>query len=72
MENNPNCPQVDDFDYNGITQDDITRLVSSQFIIVWHWGEYIVRSARHSITVAIGFFTLIDAFVFLQEDAKVI
>jgi hypothetical protein len=57
MENNPNCPQLDGFYYNGITQNDIIRLVSSQFIIVWHRGEYIVRSTRNSITVAIGFFS---------------
>ena len=56
----------------GITMDDIMRLVNSQFIIVWHRGNYIVRSARHNITGAIGFCTWVDALVFLLEDAKVI
>ena len=56
----------------GITMNDIMRLVNSQFIIVWHRGNYIVRSTRHSITVAIGFCTWVDALVFLEEDAKVI
>jgi hypothetical protein len=72
VDNNPNCPQLDDHDYKGVPQNDIMRLVSSQFIIVRHRGAYIVRPTRHSITVAVGFFTWIDAFVFLQEDAKVI
>ncbi len=39
MENNPNCPQLDDSDYYKITQNDIMRLVNSQFIIVWHRGN---------------------------------
>ena len=56
----------------GITMDDIMRLVNSQFIIVWHRSDYIVRSTRHRITVAIGFCTWVDALVFLEEDAKVI
>jgi hypothetical protein len=56
----------------GITMNDIMRLVNSQFIIVWHRGNYIVRSTRHSITVAIGFCTWVDALVFLEEDAKII
>ena len=56
----------------GITMDDIMRLVNSQFIIVWHRGNYIVRSTRHNITVAIGFLAWVDALVFLMEDAKVI
>ena len=55
-----------------ITRNDIMRLVKSQFIIVWHRGNYIVRSTRHDITVAIGFCTWIDALVFLEEDARVI
>ena len=32
MDNNPNCPQLDDHDYKGVPQNDIMRLVSSQFI----------------------------------------
>jgi hypothetical protein len=55
-----------------ITREDIMRLVNSQFIIIWHSGEYIVLSTRHNITVAIGFYAWIDALVFLEEDAKVI
>ena len=56
----------------GITMVDIMRLVNSQFIIVWHRSDYIVRSTRHNSTVAIGFCTWVDALVFLEEDAKVI
>jgi len=56
----------------GITMDDIMRLVNSQFSIIWHRGNYIVRSTRHNITVAMGFYTWVDALVFLMEDAKVI
>ena len=55
-----------------ITRNDIMRLVKGQFIIVWHRGNYIVRSTRHRITVAMGFHTWVDALVFLEEDAKVI
>jgi len=56
----------------GITRDDIMRLVNSQFRIIWHRGNYIIRSTRHNITVAIGFFAWVDALVFLEEDARVI
>jgi hypothetical protein len=55
-----------------ITREDIMRLVNSQFRIVWHRGNYIVRSTRHSITVAIGFYAWVDALMFLMEDARVI
>ena len=55
-----------------ITREDIFRLVNSQFIIVWHRGNYIIRDTRHRITVAIGFYTRVDALVFLEKDAKVI
>ena len=50
-----------------ITRNDIMQLVNSQFIIVWHRGNYIVRSTRHSITVAIGFGTWVDALIFLKR-----
>ena len=56
----------------GITRKGTRRLVNSQFIIIWHRGNYIVWSTRHSITVAIGFSTWVDALVFLEEDTKVI
>jgi hypothetical protein len=55
-----------------ITREDIMRLVNSQFRIKWHRRNYIIRDTPHSITVAIGFYTWVDALVFLQEDAKVI
>ena len=48
------------------------RLVNSQFIIIWHRSDYIIRSTKHNMTVAIGFYTWVDALVFLMEDTKVI
>lgn len=56
----------------GITRNAIMRLVNSQFIIVCHRGNYIVRSTRHNITVAIGFCTWVDALAFLIDDAMLI
>ena len=54
------------------TRENIMRLVKSHFIIIWRRSNYIIRSTRHEITVAIGFKTWGDALVFLINEAKVI
>ena len=54
------------------TRENIMRLVNSHFIIIWRRSNYIIKSTRHDITVAIGFKTWGDALVFLLKDARVI
>ena len=63
MENNPNCPQFDDFDYYKITSEDIIRLLNSQFRIKWQFKCYVVRDTKNKTTVAMGFYAWVDALV---------
>ena len=72
MKNNPNCPQPDDFDDNGITRNDIFRLINSRYGIIGRKNNYEIRDKQYRFTVAIGFYTWSDALAYLLEDVEVI
>ena len=63
---------MNDSDYNGITRNDIMRLVNSRYRIIWKFKCYTIRDVRQNQMVAIDFDTWVDALVFLLEDMKVI
>ena len=72
MKNNPNGPQLDEFDFNKTTYEDIIRLLNSQFRIKWQFKSYAILDIKNRITVAMGFGRWTDALIFLKEKAQVI
>ena len=56
----------------GITRNYIFRLINSRYRIIWNRNNYVIRDKEYRFTVAIGFFTWVDALVYLLEDVEVI
>ncbi len=72
MKSNPKCSQLENSEYDQITQADISRLLNSQFRIIWQFKCYVIRDIKNKITVAMGFGRWADALIFLKERAKAI